>query len=159
MKTLRGIAAAPIFSNLSPTLRGYRSLAIRGRRIVTRHDLGKFSAFFDVSARPAWERSLEGVLEERLRGNVPKNLRKSRKIIPRPSKIEPRGLQNRAWSPPRRHFYKTSILRRLKRADTKTFGSQNGQLGSILEAQGPPKSRPKPQKIDGRKIHSSGIDF
>ena len=71
---------------------------------VTRHDLGKFSAFFDVSARPAWERSLEGVPEERLRGNVPKNQRKSRKIAPRPSKIEPRGLQNRAWSPPRRHF-------------------------------------------------------
>ena len=36
-------------SNLGPTPRGYGSLAIRGRRAVTQHDLGKFSAFFNVS--------------------------------------------------------------------------------------------------------------
>ena len=35
------------------------SLAIRGRRGVTRHDLGKYSVFFDISAQPTWERSLE----------------------------------------------------------------------------------------------------
>ena len=61
---------------------------------VTRHDLGKFSAFFDVSARPAWERSLEGVLEERLRGNVPK---KPAKVL----KNRPQTLQNRAPGPPK----------------------------------------------------------
>ena len=31
------------------------------------------------------------------------------------------------------------------------LGAQNGQLGSNLEAQDPPKSRPKPEKIDVKK--------
>ena len=34
-----------------------------------------------------------------------------------------------------------------------------GQLGSILEAQDPPKSRPKPQKIDVENQYVFGIDF
>ena len=34
-----------------------------------------------------------------------------------------------------------------------------GQLGSKLEAQDPPKSRPKPEKIDVEKQHVFGIDF
>ena len=36
---------------------------------------------------------------------------------------------------------------------------QNGQLGSKLEAQEAPKSRPKPEKIDVEKQHVFGIDF
>ena len=47
------------------------SLAIRGRSFVTRQIL----TFLNVSARPTWKRSseglLEGVLEGRLRGNMP----------------------------------------------------------------------------------------
>ena len=39
------------------------------------------------------------------------------------------------------------------------FGGQNGQLGSILEAQDLPKSRLKPQKIDVKKQYVFGIDF
>ena len=35
------------------------------------------------------------------------------KIFPRPSKIDARGLQNRARRPPRHHFLQTSHLRRL----------------------------------------------
>ena len=66
------------------------------------------SHFLAASARPTWERSseglLEGVLEGRLRGNMPKNLQKSKKIVSRPSKIEPWSLQNGAWSPPRRNL-------------------------------------------------------
>ena len=81
------------------------------------------------------------------------------KIDPRPSKIEARGLQNRAWSPPRRHFYKTLNLRRLKRAIAASFGGQKSQLGSILEAQDPPKSRPKAEKVDVEKRHVFNIDF
>ena len=34
-----------------------------------------------------------------------------------------------------------------------------GQLGSKLEAQEAPKSRPEPQKIDVKKQHVFGIDF
>ena len=33
------------------------------------------------------------------------------------------------------------------------------QLGSNLEAQDPPKSRPKPVKMDVKKQHVFGIDF
>ena len=33
------------------------------------------------------------------------------------------------------------------------------QLGSKLEAQEAPKSRPEPQKIDVKKQHVFGIDF
>ena len=43
-------------------------------------------------------------------------------------------------------------------ADLEVFGGQNGQLGSILEAQDPPKSRPKPQKIDVEKHHVFSIN-
>ena len=68
------------------------------------HDFGKFLAFLDVSARPAWERSLEGVLEETSSRQRAKKLAKVLKIIPRPSKTEPRSLQNRAWNLPRHHF-------------------------------------------------------
>ena len=91
-------------------------LAIRGRRSMTRQLL----IFLGASARPTWKRSLEGflewVMEGPLRGNMPKNSWKWRKIVPRPSKIEPWGLQNRAWSPPRRYFSKTFNLRRLPRS-------------------------------------------
>ena len=49
------------------------SLAIRGRRSVTRQIL----TFLGASTRLTWERSLEGLLEgaleRRLRGNMPKN--------------------------------------------------------------------------------------
>ena len=39
------------------------------------------------------------------------------------------------------------------------FGRQNGQLGSNLEAQEAPKSKPKHQKIDVKKHYVFGIDF
>ena len=38
-------------------------------------------------------------------------------------------------------------------------GGYNGQLGSKLEAQDLPKSRPKPEKIDVKKQHVFGIEF
>ena len=96
-------------------------------------------------------------------GILAKNLEK---IIPEPSHMEPRGLknrarglQNRAWSPPRRHFLKTLNLRRVKRSYIGIFWGQKSQLGSILEAQDPPKSRPKPEKSDVEKQHIFQIDF
>ena len=77
------------------------------------------------------------------------------------SKIEPWSLQNRAWSPPRRYFLKTSNLSRLKNrlphCHLTVGGGILGQLGSILEAQEPPKSRPKAQNIDVEK-HVFDID-
>ena len=39
------------------------------------------------------------------------------------------------------------------------FGGFKSPLGSKLEAQDPPKSRPKPEKIDVEKQHIFGIDF
>ena len=77
----------------------------------------------------------------------------------KPSNIEAQGLQNRAWSPPRRHFLRTLNLRRFKRSYPTRFWGQKSQLGSILEAQDPPKSKPKPEKIDVEKQHVFGIDF
>ena len=52
-------------------------------------------------------------------------------IIPgaEPSKIEARSPHNRAKSPPRCHFSKTSILRRLKRSCAKVFGGHKDQPG------------------------------
>ena len=67
------------------------------------------------------------------------------------SKIEPGGLQNRARSPPRRHFLKTLNLRGSKWAAGINFIGFKSQLGPNLEAQDPPKSRPKPEKIDVQK--------
>ena len=71
---------------------------------VTRHDLGKFSTFFDVSARPAWERSLEGVPEEtssRQRAEKPAKVSKNR-----PQTLQNRvlGLPKSSLEPPRRYF-------------------------------------------------------
>ena len=75
------------------------SLAIRGRRGVTRHDLGKFSVFcLRFSSTNMGE--IAGGLEERLRGNMPKNLRKFRKIVPRASKIEPGAVQDTIFKRP-----------------------------------------------------------
>ena len=101
---------------------------------------------------------LQGFLEEILQG-CPKTCENLEQIVPRPSKIEPWGLQNRAWSPPRRHFYKTLNLRRFKWADATIFGGQKSQLGSILEAQEGPKSKPKREKINVGKRHIFDIDF
>ena len=56
------------------------------------HDFGKLLAFFDVSARPAWERSLEGVLEETSSRQRAKKLAKVLKIIPRTGNV-PKSLQ------------------------------------------------------------------
>ena len=39
------------------------------------------------------------------------------------------------------------------------LGAQNAQLGSNLEAQDPPKSKPEPQKIDVGKQAVFSIDF
>ena len=58
------------------------------------------------------------------------------------SKIEARSLQNRAWSPPRRHFYKTCNLRRLWKATALIFCGPRwptwlqlgGPRGSKIEA-------------------------
>ena len=55
---------------------------------------------------------------------------KPSKIDPGPSKFEPGGFQNRAESPPRLNFQKTSNLRGSKRAVKQTRKGQNGQLGA-----------------------------
>ena len=88
------------------------------------------------------------------------------KIIPEPSQIEARGfknrvqrLQNRARSPPRRNFSKMFNLRGSRGACSRVLPGLKSQLGSKLEAQDPPKSRPKPEKIDVKKQHVFGIDF
>ena len=81
------------------------------------------------------------------------------KIVPRPSKIEAQGLQNRAWSLPRCNFSKTVSLRRFQRSHIKIFRGQESQLGSILELQNPPKSRPRREKIDVKKRRIFDIDF
>ena len=44
-------------------------------------------------------------------------------------------------------------------SNTPDAAAQRGGLGSILEAQDPSKSRPKPQKIDVEKQHIFDIDF
>ena len=83
--------------------------------------------------------------EQRLQAtNIPKACENLEKIDLRPSKIEARGLQNRTRSPPRRNFKKMLNLRGSKWATPEVFWCQNGQLGSNLEAQEAPKSRPKP---------------
>ena len=81
------------------------------------------------------------------------------KIEPGSSKIESRGLQNRGQSPPRRIFQNTFNLRSFLGAKSLRSGGQNGQLGSILEAQEAPKSSPKPGKNDVEKQPVFGIDF
>ena len=108
---ISGLRPGVVSSVLGVCVFKCRSPAIRGRRFVTRQML----SFSGASARPTWERSLEGFLEleGHLRGNMPQNMRKFRKIVPRPFKIEPWGLQTRACSPPRHHFKRIFKLRTL----------------------------------------------
>ena len=75
---------------------------------------------------------------------APQSSLEAPKSRPGGSKIEPWGLQNRAWSPPRRHFEKRFNLRSLRGGVLTLIFAIFGQLGSILEAQEAPKSRPKP---------------
>ena len=102
---------------------------------------------------------LEGTLEAVLRESIENTVENLEKIVPRPSKIEPWGLQNRAWSPPRRIFQKTLNLRSFLGAKSLRSGDQNGQLGSILGAQEAPKSTPKREKIDDENEHVFKLDF
>ena len=88
------------------------------------------------------------------------------KIVPEPSQIEARGLknrvqrlQNRARSPSRGNFSQMFNLRGSRGACSRVLPGLKSQLGSKLEAQDPPKSRPKPEKIDVKKQHVFGIDF
>ena len=91
------------------------------------------------------------------------------KSRPGASQIEAQTLQNRAWRPPKSSlepsktpFLKTSNLRwffeRPRRAVSKQKIRFLSELDSILEAHDPPKSRPKPEKIDVEKQHVFGID-
>jgi len=54
--------------------------------------------------------------------------------------------------PSKTWIFKKSILRRLQRAPIIVFFVQNGQLGSVLEAQEVPKSEPNHQKIDAESV-------
>ena len=82
------------------------SLAIRGRRGVTRHDLGKYSVFFDISAQPTWERSLEdwrNVSEatcQKTCESFEKSSPEPPKSSPGASKIEPGAVQDTIFKRP-----------------------------------------------------------
>ena len=82
------------------------SLAIRGRRGVTRHDLGKYSVFFDISAQPTWERSLEdwrNVSEatcQKTSESFEKSSPEPPKSSPGASKIEPGAVQDTIFKRP-----------------------------------------------------------
>ena len=89
----------------------------------------------------------------------PKNEPQGPKSRPGGSKIEAQRVQNRPQSPPRPYFLKMSSLSWLRRACSIVFWGHDGQLGSILEAQEAPKSRPKPEKIDVEKRCIFSIDF
>ena len=81
------------------------------------------------------------------------------KIFPEPSKIEPRGLQNRPWSHPRHHFQKTSNLRKLPRSTMLNFLRPKRPTRLHLGTQEAPKLRPKPEKNIVKKRHVFEIDF
>ena len=118
------------------------------------HDFGKFLAFFDVSARPAWERSLEGVLEETSSRQRAKKLAKVLKIIPRPSKTEPRSLQRKAGrkvrmpaTPRSRKFSWKSVETNEANiiATVWTFLARSGGAGEVVEN----LSHTGPQRVGG----------
>ena len=76
------------------------------------------------------------------------------------------SLQNRGPEAPKSspersktRFFKTSNLSTSKKSVPYEEIAIFSQLGSILEAQDPPKSRPKPEKIDVEKRHIFDIDF
>ena len=81
------------------------------------------------------------------------------KSRPGGSKIEAWGFPNQPKSPPRRNFLKTSTFEGSWEPAPFVADGYNGQLGSKLEAQDLPKSRPKPEKIDVKKRHVFGIDL
>ena len=96
----------------------------------------------------------------------PKTFENFEKSIPEPSKIETWSFQNRGQEPPKSMsepsetpFLKTFNLRRLKKASPLEKNAFWSQLGSKLEAQEVPKSRPNPEKIGVEKHHIFDIDF
>ena len=108
-------------SNLGPTPRGYGSLAIRGRRAVTRHDLGKLSAFFHVSDRPTRERSLEGVLKGRFRGNIPKKPAKVSKNRPQTLPKRTAGRSKSSLEPSKTLFLKEISFKKAQEGLSRSF--------------------------------------
>ena len=84
---------------------------------------------------------------------------KALKSMPGGVKIGSRRLQNRSWSAPRRHFGRLWVEEGNKRQSVVAKNAIWSQLGSKLEAQEPPKSKAKPQKIDVGKQAIFSIDF
>ena len=93
----------------------------------------------------------------------PKYEKNSLKFNFEASKIDPRGIQNRARSRPRRRLYKTFNLGQLLEGNpeeaSKFFQANMAQFWRRFGARDPPKSRPKPQKIDVENQYVFGIDF
>ena len=98
---------------------------------------------------------------------LPKEPRKRRTFSKNRSKIEPRGLQNRALGPPKSspersktRFLKTSNLKSFRGGgplyQATTF---EPNLAPFWRPKRPPKSRPKPEKIDVDKRCVFDIDF
>ena len=74
-----------------------------------------------------------------------------RKIVPKPSEIEPSGRQNRAWSLPRRNFLKMVNLKALK-SNTQTISRPDFWAKCVKiskkSSPSPPKSSPGASKIE-----------
>ena len=89
----------------------------------------------------------------------PFSLQISPKIIPGPSQIHPRGLQNQAQDPPKHPSGKTSFFEYLKRATIIVFWCQRCDFGSNFGVQNPSKMRPKGEKSDVDKRHVFFLAF
>ena len=126
---------------------------------MTWHVLGKFSASSNERCDKRWRVSWRASWREYFEKTSQKPTENLEKSVPEPSKIDARGLQNRARSLPRRIFYKTCNLRRFKRATLEVFWGHSDDFGAILVPQDPPKLRPKREKINVEKSIVFCIDF
>ena len=91
--------------------------------------------------------------------NIPKSSLEAPKSRPRPSKIEARSLQNRAFGGPRCNFRQFRGPTASKRPPGSVLKGKNGQLASKLECENPSQSRLKLEKIDTKKQFIFSIDF
>ena len=87
---------------------------------------------------------------------------KRTKILPKSSPDPPKsslGPPKSSLEPSKTQFLKDTLLKIVQGGVPFVKFAIFSQLGSILEAQDPPKSRPKPEKIDVVKQDVFNIDF
>ena len=109
--------------------------------------------------RCAFEENMGGITGQTTSSKHDKNAPKSKKKRPRTFQNQPPGAPKSTPQPSKLNFWNTFDLSWLKGGVPFVKFRILAQLGSILEAQYGPKSRPKREKIDDENEHVFEVDL